>query len=106
MGRLNGPSSGADIANRGSHCTLSPRPVRARVERRGRPVLFTRIAVTGSKGRDRVTVRVEYEANLMARRLVTSKIRTQPLDLSRPFPKPIDPRPEPIQSTQENTMSQ
>jgi hypothetical protein len=38
--------------------------------------------------------------------LVTSKIWTQPLDLSRPFPKPIARGPEPIESSQENTISQ
>ncbi len=36
----------------------------------GRPVLVARIPVKGSRGRDGVTVRVEYEANLFARRLV------------------------------------
>ena len=37
--------------------------------------------------------------------LVVSKIQTEPLNLSRPFPKPISRRPEPIESSQENTKS-
>ncbi len=37
--------------------------------------------------------------------LVTSKIQSQPLDLSRPFPKPIARRPEPIAEPQENNES-
>jgi hypothetical protein len=38
--------------------------------------------------------------------LVSSKIQTEPLDLSRPFPQPNARRPEPIESSQENTKIQ
>jgi hypothetical protein len=53
----------------------------------GRPVLFTRIPVNGSRGRDRVTVRVEYEANLLARRLVRRQPGTKPVPHVAPLPQ-------------------
>jgi len=53
----------------------------------GRPVLFTRIPVKGSKGRDGVTVRVEYEANLLARQLVRRQPETKAVPLVAPLPQ-------------------
>jgi len=67
---------------------LSPggRPARE-LSAAGRPVLFARIPVKGSKGRDGVTIRVEYEANLLARRLVRHQPGTKAAPLVAPLPQ-------------------
>ncbi len=52
----------------------------------GRPVLFSRIPVKGPKGRDGLTVRVEYEANLLARKLVRRQAGTKAETLVPPLP--------------------
>ncbi len=62
------------------------RPVRE-LSLLGRPVLFTRIPVRGREGRDQVTIRVEYEANLRARRLV----RREPGSKATPPVRPLPP---------------
>jgi transglutaminase superfamily protein len=53
----------------------------------GRPVLFARIPVKGPKGRDGLTVRVEYEANLLARRLVQRQPGTKAATPVAPLPQ-------------------
>jgi Transglutaminase-like superfamily len=53
----------------------------------GRPVLYGRIPVRGTKGRDGVTIRVEYEANLRERRLVRREPGTK-------APPPVAPLPQ------------
>jgi len=52
-----------------------------------RPVLFTRIPVKGSNGLDGLTIRVEYEANLVARRLVRREPGTKVAPLATPLPQ-------------------
>jgi Transglutaminase-like superfamily len=54
----------------------------------GRPVLYARIPVRGTKGRDGVTIRVEYEANLLERRLV----RREPGAKAPPPAAPLPPK--------------
>jgi transglutaminase-like putative cysteine protease len=62
------------------------RPVRESSDL-GRTVLFARIPVKGAEGRDQVTIRVEYEANLRARRLV----RRQPGEKAASPVRPLSP---------------
>ncbi len=53
----------------------------------GRPVLFARVPVKGTKGRDGLTVRVEYEASLLARRLVPRPPGTKSAAPVAPLPQ-------------------
>jgi hypothetical protein len=53
----------------------------------GRPVLFARIPVKGSKARDGLTLRVEYEANLLSRRLVPRQPGTKSATPTAPLPQ-------------------
>ena len=72
----------------GVRTALSPagRPARE-LSAAGQPVLFTKILVKGSKGRNGVTVRVEYEANLLARRLVRRQPGPEAARLVAPLPQ-------------------
>jgi Transglutaminase-like superfamily len=53
----------------------------------GRPVLLARIPVKGTKGRDGVTVKIEYEANLLARHLVQRQPGTKAATPVAPLPQ-------------------
>ncbi len=53
----------------------------------GRPVLGARIPVKGSKARDALTLRVEYEANLFARHLIPRQPGTKSATPVAPLPQ-------------------
>ena len=56
---------GAAIPDRCPIGAVSRRPAPRELSAMGRPVLYARIPVRGDEGRDGVTIRVEYEANLL-----------------------------------------
>ena len=91
-GRRNGSSTSTRLPELTSQTevrsALSPggRPARE-LSAVGRPVLFARIPVRGSKGRDGVTVRVEYEANLLRAAARPARAREQGCTRVAPLPQ-------------------